>query len=154
MKVRKGFVSNSSSSSFIVEDSKNIPDLVQYHQLNKKQIEVLKNSDDKFKNLGDEVYLTQFISDCYNDPKHAIELNFGNHSEPYDEEDYIELSNSVWFPKKLALKTGDMKVAIGYGYEDEETGYYLYDEISGRILFSHDDIDEGFLEILKGLINV
>lgn len=115
MKMRNGFVSNSSSSSFIVKKD-----------LSDKGISCLKLTDEQLKLMdgykqweedketfhpepGQDYYLTEFISDCderwgeIRDMDGAFEYASGGHGGPYDEEDYNEYSGefaSVWLHKE------------------------------------------------------
>lgn len=102
MKARNGYVSNSSSSSFIVkEDVSNLG--ISCIKLNKKQLELLKG----FKQWEDDAesfepvenqdyYLTEYIADCCDDwgkvrdMEGAFEYSAGGHGGPYDEEDFNE----------------------------------------------------------------
>ena len=103
MKKRYGFVSNSSSSSFIVfNDESLIPSGIKYVELNNFHKSLLL-SEGIVKNIkpGDRIFLTQFISDCddrylylWGDPRkklkpNIIEYNSGGHGGPYDEDEYL-----------------------------------------------------------------
>lgn len=124
MKIRTGFVSNSSSSSFIVIGKK--PQSGSFAKLNKDQakkvIQMLKNTQNYTGGIGYrdqeeyckkvnlltedmDFYLTGFISDCLEeydemseDPD-AIPFREGGYGCPYDENYYHEISDRVWLPK-------------------------------------------------------
>ena len=113
MKLRKGFVSNSSSSSFIVfNDDSIIPKVIQYAKLTKKQKTMLLNQG-FIKDIEEDIYLTQFISDGYESDDfdkfysadNKIEYCEGSHFGPYNEDNYKEISDDVWL-----LKTDDKLV--------------------------------------------
>jgi hypothetical protein len=110
MKIRYGFVSNSSSSSFIVFNDKSIiPQGIEYVKLNKKQ--KIKLIEECFINsIDDDIYLTEFISDscdawnklyeCEDEViKNVKEYHSGGHGGPYDEERYDEIGENVWLYK-------------------------------------------------------
>lgn len=100
MKIRNGFVSNSSSSSFIVR--------------NKEKQVVMKELID---NCGfadyyelDNVLYTSFISDGRDEYVDFYKFSDGeidgNHNSPYDENEFVEFEgergvNSVWIEKEV-----------------------------------------------------
>ena len=109
MKIRNGFVSNSSSSSFIVFGSP---------PLHRNYVELSgKIAENVSKRVGVEwdkkqrIFLTQFISDTddyyWEIEEEGNNLRIyaeGNHGGPYWEENYVELLHeewaSVWILKK------------------------------------------------------
>jgi len=99
MKVRIGFVSNSSSSSFIVfNDESLIPFDVKYKELNVFEKSLLLR-EGKIHNVVDRVFLTEFVSDCgceYTALFGTTEYHSGGHGGPYDEESYTEIAEDVW----------------------------------------------------------
>lgn len=127
MKKRSGFVSNSSSSSFIVLD-REPPSTISSCLLNKETAErvlrhILADEYDiknkpkmiaKVKKIDPakrKIYLTQFISDSgeYTDPLQKGKYEYyeyynGGHGGPYDEEAFVEIESgcmydSVWVHK-------------------------------------------------------
>ena len=113
MKIRNGFVSNSSSSSFIVINNESlIPKGINYSKLNKEQKERLVKQGFEI-DVKDNIFLTQFISDCLDEHfqmwhdedsgierKGVLEYGDGGHGHPYDEEQYDEISDNVWLNKE------------------------------------------------------
>lgn len=122
MRARLGFVSNSSSSSFIVLGK--VPTECECVLLNKAQAHAVINyietrEYDSCKVACtdlDNVFLTKFISDGGDfyyeiDKKYdAYAYTYGNHSGPYSEEDYDILRedeyhyNDVWILKEHNLE--------------------------------------------------
>lgn len=112
MKIRTGFVSNSSSSSFIIVNPKNIDEIkesIDVFKLNSEQIlkikkQILRSLEKewyskkdlkKVQNIKetDDVYLTTFISDSLDEHyrighKYGIEYQDGDHGRPYSVEWY------------------------------------------------------------------
>ena len=105
MKIRNGFVSNSSSSSFIVLNENDIPRNVSYAKITDPElIEKIKERADMKKDC-DELFLTQFVSDCLVEfdelyDNGAIEYCDGSHIGPYDNRDFIEIDLDVWVIKE------------------------------------------------------
>lgn len=107
MKLRNGFVSNSSSSSFIVNDltflTKNN---INYIKLTPIQIELIAVDIPEILTFGSDLWLSQYVSDggdehwqlgC-NDIEvdgESIEYMEGNHGYPYGAEDYDKLEPAV-----------------------------------------------------------
>jgi len=112
MKNRKSFVSNSSSTSFIVFDDSIIPDGVGYTTLGILEINRL-NEEGYNINHGEPVYLTEYVGDAfleffyeYNKDKghnevkeNVIEYHEGGHGYPYDEDMYDEIADNIWLRK-------------------------------------------------------
>ncbi len=112
MKIRQGFVSNSSSSSFLVLGER--PKDCEYVQLTEAQarsvLGYMKTREYDPYDINwddwDNVFLTQFISDAgtlyYN--INGYNYKDGNHCGPYWEEDYDILKkgsyNGVWILKE------------------------------------------------------
>lgn len=107
MKIRRGFVSNSSSSSFIVfNDCSIIPSIINYKKLNKKQkIRLIEQG--FIDSVKDDIYLTEFISDGFESEEFDKffssnkKANYcdGGHGGPYDEESYDEIDDNIWLLK-------------------------------------------------------
>jgi hypothetical protein len=115
MKIRKGFVSNSSSSSFIVIGKE--PEGVSFAELTKEQAKNVIdfiNNDKWYKQSvnwdgQDPVYMTAFLSDscewetwdefCETHKDYYVYMD-GGHGEPYSEENFDKLTDdgfsSVW----------------------------------------------------------
>lgn len=103
MKLRNGFVSNSSSSSFIIADNKKI----------EKVKDILNKDEDKimadYYEFEGKLY-TSIIPDCVGVYSEIYELSFEaidtGHSYPYNEEDFIEFEgdrgvSTVYIPKNI-----------------------------------------------------
>ena len=102
MKIRSNYVSNSSSSSFIVtKDFTNSG--ITCLKLNKKQLELMKGyklwTEDKESfepKENQDYYLTEYLSDCdkrwekLKEMKDAFEYSCGGHGGPYDEDMFNE----------------------------------------------------------------
>lgn len=98
MKIRNGFVSNSSSSSFVIKTPTNIS----------KVSAILDEVGNYDYYVLDNVLYTSFISDCSNLYSTLSELSEysyeGSHGVPYEESEFIEFEgergvDSVYIPK-------------------------------------------------------
>lgn len=118
MRIRNGFVSNSSSSSFIVIGKE--PTGCNYIKLNSKQTKAIINHIKTRKHdkcdvkcsITDDVFLTQFLYDCgdawfdIQHKYHSYEYCSGGHEGPYDDEYFDNLGesenywDSVWILKE------------------------------------------------------
>lgn len=102
MKIRQGFVSNSSSSSFVINDKNNM----------KSAIQILEEIEEDYYILDDTLY-TSFIGDgCeeYSDLFALCDDSIdGGHCCPYNEEDFVEVEgimgvSSVYIPMSATDK--------------------------------------------------
>jgi len=108
MKTRNGFVSNSSSSSFVIVGK--IPDNFHYDFVEIENNETklaLSERVEMLANYNEAMYLTQFISDGYDwdffheNPHSIFQYSDGAHSGPYGEEYFDNLNNeNVWILKE------------------------------------------------------
>lgn len=113
MKIRSSYVSNSSSSSFIVK--KDLSDMgISCIKLNAEQLKRMDGMKDWDDNVfiydeNKEYWLTELISDGYDDKYDIAKENMvfhydeGGHGEPYAEEYYNEYDTgfkSVWLRKE------------------------------------------------------
>jgi len=104
MKIREGFVSNSSSSSFIIKDTAKFPEV----------IKLLEDAREDYYVFKDVMY-TSFVSDGADEYLALDKLSDGEISG-YDEDDFIEIEGtrgveSVWLPKEIL--TDDDLIKMG-----------------------------------------
>ena len=109
MKTRSAFVSNSSSSSFILSDLSLLRGKsYRYVQLTESQIKEIEKEHEYVQLMSHPLYLTQYISD--GDDLHyqllfecrkkvCSEYMEGNHGYPYNDEAFDELTDRVWILK-------------------------------------------------------
>lgn len=125
MKKRISFVSNSSSSSFIIIDK--IPKNVNYVQLTDEKVLSKIAKDLEIEKLEGNIYLTQFIADCtdlYEDFHKELGSKLYSYQEggcggwPYDEEDYVEIGDEVFLLKE---HSEDFKVS-----REDFLAYFAY----------------------------
>jgi len=111
MKIRNGFVSNSSASSFIISDalylSKLSLDGYSFIKLDEEQIVKISQSIKDVLATDKDLYLTEYVSDggdlFYELRDNCITYDEGNHGNPYDSENFdtfIVLGRQVWIKKK------------------------------------------------------
>lgn len=140
MKIRSGFVSNSSSSSFIISDKENMEQVVK----------LINNNASYFADyyiLNDILY-TSFIgdySDFYFEISRLSDGQIeGGHSGPYSEEDFIEFEGdrgvtSVYIPREACKNVVEAENQIKdklykfikgwieiYNIKDEESLYQYF----------------------------
>lgn len=116
MKIRNSFVSNSSSSSFIIIGDKNLPNNVNFIELNERQKGRILNIMGmiKFQKMpkneqinNNKVFLTPY---CYRENIDDVQVVYGfmdgDIGGPYHRENFDEIAENIWFPKE--------------GYEDKK----------------------------------
>lgn len=125
MKIRSNYVSNSSSSSFVVtKDLTNSG--VSCLKLNEKQLELMKGyklwTEDKESfepKENQDYYLTEYLSDCdkrwekLKEMKDAFEYSCGGHGGPYDEDLFNEYN--CGFSSVYLLKEHDEAKQMPFG---------------------------------------
>ena len=146
MKVRTGFVSNSSSSSYIItqkgKDSwyYDHSDLYLLSREEKMRIEQIP-ADRKTETL----YLTKHVNDCDEIPKGTIEYVDGGHGGPYDEENYVEVKSHIWLRKEHVVTVAT---------EDDELDFTVKDGVEvSTDDFWYDLTDGGYLHPERILVN-
>ena len=109
MKIRSGFVSNSSSSSFLLVAENNKPIKCGYNNIKlteTQKLEVYKQGYiEPF--LDKDIYLTSHVSDTSSweikddcvGVSSVVNYRDGGHGGPYDEENYIEIAENIWLWK-------------------------------------------------------
>lgn len=110
MKIRSGFVSNSSSSSFIIRDENKI----------KKAMDYIDNNQgyalDYY--MLDGVLYTSFVNDCtdaYSPLCGLSDDEVSGNDTPYDEDDFVEFEgdrgvDSVWIEKSIVKNSNKVKM--------------------------------------------
>ena len=98
MKIRKSFVSNSSSTSFIID---NLDKLENQDEVIHKIDTLCKKTYNNYTIYNNTLY-TSFISDGYEEYNEFYTLPYtreynGSHGYPYDENEFIEYKD-VWIP--------------------------------------------------------
>ncbi len=158
MKYRQGFVSNSSSSSFVIQSSKT-----------NEIKEFLQELDRDYYEIGGNIY-TEMVYDGNEDYVEIcryLEENNISHDTidggdtPYDEYNYLEVegecgSNSVFIPKYVAKENGliassqkqyELYLAVKKFIEN-------YDIFSDEHIYQCDEIAENSLEFIETLCNI
>lgn len=158
MKLRQGFVSNSSSSSFVIQSS--TPNEVK---------EFLQELDIDYYEIGGNIY-TEMVYDgnenyskvCnYLDNNNLSHDTIDGGNEPYDEYNYLEVegecgSSSVFIPKEVAEENGliassqkqyELYLAVKKFIND-------FDIFSDEHIYQCDEIAENSLEFIETLCNI
>ena len=139
MKIRQGFISNSSSSSFIVR-KENQKEAIKY--LNEHHIGYY---------IFKDILYTPYICDGLDEHTEMLHSNLfeelyeGGHGYPYNEEDFIEVEtdyDSVWIPKEgltaeELIALGDVPIQLA-----SELYMLLKNYFEGNSTFTKDNILE------------
>lgn len=148
MKIRQGFISNSSSSSFLIKDSRKFPEMKEY--LNSFR-------EDCFIYRG-KMYTT-FISDMVDanlemkrNP-YAEQIHEGAHGGPYYEEEYIKvnglLGNKDVFIPVEDVREEDYKDLTGVSVKEAYDFYIYAKSIIEQDIERPEDMIADFRRILK-----
>ena len=154
MKVRSGFVSNSSSSSFIIIGVGNTPSKFDYVELKgKMKLNIIEAMDLKIENDA-EIFLTEYVSDGYDEDypiesNKVIEYDNGGHTGPYDEDNYICLNDdydNVWIKREHYSAEGKAdKISEMIRRELDDSLLTIIKE--GETLFVYDEVSQEKWEI-------
>ena len=108
MKKRNGFVSNSSSSSFVIANNEEPTNVnFHYYELTGEMLERCQKEFDSHEiEVTDKTrfFLTQYLYDdneCYEELEEYPHFHFqagAMSEEPYDENHYVELQEKIWLP--------------------------------------------------------
>ena len=136
MKYRQSFVSNSSSSSFILKDSRKFPEIKAFLNACKEDCYIYRG-----------ILYTTFVSDMKDE---YIE---GGHGYPYKDEDYIKLdgllgNKDVYISKNL-IKEEDYPELIGISPKDAFDFYTYAKSLIEQDIESPEDMIQDFKRILR-----
>jgi len=148
MKYRQSFVSNSSSSSFILKDSRKFPEIKEFLNACKEDCYIYRG-----------ILYTTFVSDMKDE---YIELkrnpyleviDEGGHGYPYKDEDYIKLdgllgNKDVYISKNL-IKEEDYPELIGISPKDAFDFYIYAKSLIEQDIESPEDMIQDFKRILR-----
>lgn len=148
MKLRDGFVSNSSSSSFIIRDKSKFDEV----------ISLLPYNNDYY--IYNDVLYTTFISDDYDEYgdlcKLADEQVYGGHGYPYDETQFIEVTGvkgETVYIDKYRL-TDEERIELGKDFKArvkaELYDYILEADVDTDDLESLQDFYQECIDIIEG----
>ena len=158
MKIRNGFVSNSSSSSFVIQSNKANETKEFLQELDRDYYEIGGNIYTEMVYDGDDDYDNIYKYLGENDLSHdTIEGN----NEPYDSYNYLEVegecgSSSVFIPKDVAEENGLIA--------NSQKQYELYlavkkfidknDIFCDEMIYQCDEIAENSLEFIETLCDI